>query len=56
MLKYHYTPPNPFVFHSKEWTQVLSRKEKKNKMKPVAEEEDFEIIPEKKVLKVSSQL
>jgi hypothetical protein len=40
----------PFVFRSQEWTRVLSRKEKRNKIKPMVEEENFEIIPEKKVL------
>ena len=41
----------PFVFRLKEWTRVLTKQEKKNKVKPIVYEEDFEIMPEKKVLK-----
>jgi hypothetical protein len=41
----------PFVFHSKEWTRVLSRQEKKKKVKPIVREEEFEIVPEKKMAK-----
>ena len=42
----------PFVFHLEEWTRVLGRKEKKNKIKPVVKEEDFEIFPEMKKVSV----
>jgi len=41
----------PFVFHSKEWTRVLSRQEKKKQVKPIVREEEFEIVPEKKMAK-----
>ena len=34
----------PFVFRSKEWTRVLSRKQKKNKVKPIVEEDYFEMM------------
>jgi hypothetical protein len=41
----------PFTFRSKEWTRVLTRQEKKKKIKPVVEEEDFEIMPNVKMAK-----
>jgi hypothetical protein len=41
----------PFTFRSKEWTRVLTRQEKKKKIKPIVEEEDFEIMPEEKMAK-----
>jgi hypothetical protein len=41
----------PFAFCSKEWTRVLTKQEKKKKIKPIVQEEDFEIIPEKKIEK-----
>jgi hypothetical protein len=41
----------PLVFRSQEWTRVLSRKERKNKVKPIVHEEDFKIMPEKKAQK-----
>ena len=41
----------PFVFRSKEWTRVLSRQEKKKKVKPIVREEDFEIMQEQKMAK-----
>jgi hypothetical protein len=39
----------PFAFRSKEWTRVLTKQEKKEKIKPIVEEEDFEIMPEQKM-------
>jgi len=41
----------PFAFRSKEWTRVLTKQEKKKKVKPIVEEEDFEIMPEEKMAK-----
>jgi len=41
----------PFTFRSKEWTRVLTRQEKKKKIKPIVEEEDFEIMPVEKMAK-----
>ena len=41
----------PFAFRSKEWTRVLTKQERKQKIKPIVEEEDFEIMPEQKMTK-----
>jgi len=41
----------PFVFRSKEWTRVLTKQEKKKKIKPIVEEEDFKIMPKEKMAK-----
>jgi len=42
----------PFVFRLKEWTRVLTKQEKKKKIKPIVEEEeDFEIMPKEKMAK-----
>jgi ribosomal protein L25 (general stress protein Ctc) len=42
---------NHYAFHSKEWTRVLNKQEKKKKIKPIVEEEDFEIMPREKMAK-----
>ena len=39
----------PFAFRSKEWTRVLTKQEKKKKIKPIVEEEDFEIMPQQRM-------
>jgi len=41
----------PFAFRSKEWTRVLTKQERKQKIKPIVEEEDFKIMPEQKMAK-----